>query len=175
MNDQFDFDAAVDNALWYLRDMFAEVRRDVHSLCESPIERLLADSLITTSSLIEGRPPVCLHPSDKPEFGPDTPSLLVSPQRKVGPYRADFALWYRSSMKPVRMVVECDGHAFHEKTKEQARRDKARDRYFLSHGWPVMRFTGSEIHASPERCAGEAGSFLFDLWVKANSGVDIYE
>lgn len=51
------------------------------------------------------------------------------------------------------VAVECDGHEYHERTKEQARRDKSRDRKLLSLGFPVLRFTGSEIHEGPLRAA----------------------
>ena len=74
-------------------------------------------------------------------------------QRSFDQYRADFFV-----TRPGResgFIVECDGHAFHEKTKEQAARDKQRDRWFLSQGYPTMRFTGSEIFNQVGRCADE--------------------
>lgn len=173
---EFDFDRAVEAALDNVREQFAEARAEVHALCQSPIEKRLADALLTDAALLEGKAPLFLMPgAPPPSFVSGDTTLIISPQRPIGAYRADFALWFCSSMKPVRMAVECDGHAFHEKTKEQAQRDKARDRYFVSRGWPVMRFTGSEIHADPAKCASEVGCFMFDLWVKANGGGDFNE
>mgnify|MGYP003580046510 CR=1 FL=1 len=61
----------------------------------------------------------------------------------------------KSHGKPRWMIVECDGHEFHERTKQQARRDKQRDRFFQSIGYKVLRFTGSEIWADPDECASE--------------------
>ena len=49
--------------------------------------------------------------------------------------------------------VECDGHEFHERTKEQAARDRSRDRELTLNGWTVLRFTGSEVHKSAAMCA----------------------
>jgi very-short-patch-repair endonuclease len=49
--------------------------------------------------------------------------------------------------------VECDGHDFHERTKEQAARDKKRDRDLLSRGVTTIRFTGPEIYKNAEGCA----------------------
>lgn len=43
-------------------------------------------------------------------------------------------------------VVECDGHEFHERTKEQAERDRSRDRAVQAMGWRIIRFTGSELY-----------------------------
>lgn len=59
-----------------------------------------------------------------------------------------------------KVIVECDGHAWHEKTKEQAAKDKRRDRFLLSQGWPVMRFTGSEIYADAAGCAEQVRESL---------------
>lgn len=49
---------------------------------------------------------------------------------------------------------------YHEKTKEQAKRDKARDRYFQSLGLIVLRYTGSEIYKNPLKCALDALSII---------------
>jgi uncharacterized protein DUF559 len=63
------------------------------------------------------------------------------------------------------VVVECDGHDFHEKTKEQAARDKSRDRDMLAQGYRVLRFTGSEIHNRAEKCAMEIDAIIRSLTV----------
>ena len=49
-------------------------------------------------------------------------------------------------------MVECDGHAFHERTKDQAARDRSRDRAVQEGGATIFRFTGSEIWNDPVRC-----------------------
>jgi hypothetical protein len=51
--------------------------------------------------------------------------------------------------------VEIDGHEWHEKTKEQAGKDKKRERDLLSEGYKVIRFTGSEIFHDPYKCIGD--------------------
>ena len=48
--------------------------------------------------------------------------ITLQAQVPVGPYRVDFIL-FNSNM---RVVVECDGHDYHERTKDQAKRDRAR-------------------------------------------------
>ena len=54
-----------------------------------------------------------------------------------------------------KLIVECDGYEFHDRTKQQAQRDKSRDRDLQSLGVPVF-FTGSEIWADPFKCATAA-------------------
>lgn len=67
-------------------------------------------------------------------------------------YIADFVIITPRS----RVVIECDGHDYHERTKQQAARDRSRDRAMTEVGWRVMRFTGSEIWANPFACAKQA-------------------
>lgn len=84
-------------------------------------------------------------------------------QVTITQYRVDFlALSGGPTGEILGFVVECDGHEFHEKTKEQAERDKSRDRALLALGLPVMRFTGSEIWKSPFSCAGQVWDMMHD-------------
>ena len=126
--------------------------------CESPIESLVLAALFAVRDM---QPFTTLHFEDgefpeRPEFGE---AAFFYPQVKIGPYRVDLAVWDASIPLEVRdpriMIVECDGHDFHEKTKEQARRDKQRDRFLQSRGYKVLRFTGSEIWADPAAIADE--------------------
>ena len=52
-------------------------------------------------------------------------------------------------------VIECDGHEFHQKTKEQVERDNARMRALQKEGYEVIRFSGTEIWHKPYKCANE--------------------
>src|SRR5262245_34455764 len=55
----------------------------------------------------------------------------------------DFIVSTSFGAEAIRIVVECDGHDYHEKTKWQASRDKRRDRILQRLGYRVFRFTGS--------------------------------
>ena len=94
--------------------------------------------------------------------------LWLRPQREVGSYRVDLVAHFTngagasavaSARDAVKCAIECDGHDFHERTKEQAARDKSRDRTLLSAGYPVMR---SEIWKDPVACAGTFIDFLIN-------------
>jgi very-short-patch-repair endonuclease len=63
-------------------------------------------------------------------------------------------------------VVECDGHDFHERTKEQAERDRSRDRAVQAQGWRMFRFTGSELYRSAMLLVLDEvlGRWAFGLW-----------
>lgn len=85
--------------------------------------------------------------------------LVVEPQKTVDGWRVDFLIhaydWAPHGGKEGwrRLIVECDGHNFHERTKEQAARDRARDREAQCQGLKVFRFTGAELWRDPWACA----------------------
>lgn len=126
--------------------------------CESPIEELLLAAIYAQHNLglVDMHFIGATEPSKSAAFDE---AIFIMQQAKVGPYRVDILIHDASCpfevAEPRFMVVECDGHDFHERTKEQARRDKKRDRFFQSKGYKVLRFTGSEIWADPEACADE--------------------
>lgn len=130
----------------------------VISRCESPIECLLMTALLAERDLTPFTSLFFCNGDmrDEPSFDE---AAFFYVQQKFGPYRVDIAVWDASLpfqiAKPRVMIIECDGHEYHERTKDQARRDKQRDRYFQSRGHKVLRFTGSEIWADPSACAQE--------------------
>lgn len=83
------------------------------------------------------------------------PPLLIRAQAVLDGRRADFLL----HSPPVtgatwrRLIVECDGHDYHERTKKQAARDRRRDRVAALDGYDSFRFTGSELWSDPFGCA----------------------
>lgn len=82
-------------------------------------------------------------------------------QMHVGPFRADFGIAAATADDRVLIVaVECDGHEFHERTREQVARDKARDRAFAERDVRLFRFSGSEIWANAIACADQVLGFV---------------
>lgn len=93
--------------------------------------------------------------------------LIMRPQVQVGDFRVDFLFhvyeWNdANTFRPI--IVECDGHEFHERTKEQAARDRRRDRSAVVNGIPLMRFTGSELWRDPWGCAAEFLDYCARDW-----------
>lgn len=89
--------------------------------------------------------------------------ISLKAQEDIGRFRVDFLLESYGE----RLVVECDGHDFHERTKKQAARDRSRDRWMTGQGVQVMRFTGSEIYADVLSCAREAIRHIEKLGIDA--------
>jgi very-short-patch-repair endonuclease len=137
-------------------------------VCESPIERSLLRSLIEAANERE----LCCACGDEASWtctvGSGVASnieLEITPQARFGPYRVDFYLWLRSDGETLgapSLIVECDGHDFHDRTKRQASRDRARDRALLARCATVFRFTGADIYHDALGCAHECLDFLTD-------------
>lgn len=162
----------------------------VHNLLElvdSPIEAAYLLSLILCARNefmqieIRGQPAGSRFPVHACFAAPESDdSLLILPQAHIGDYRVDYLLrftrirrygWNDKScddgsskiaetIVERQIIVECDGHEFHERTKDQARRDKKRDRRLQALGFPVYRYTGSEIYESAIDCAVETMNAL---------------
>jgi very-short-patch-repair endonuclease len=79
--------------------------------------------------------------------------VKIMQQHKISSYRVDILLMLKKNGEIWPFIIECDGHDYHERTKEQARRDRSRDRWFQLQGLMVIRFTGSEIWEDAVACA----------------------
>jgi very-short-patch-repair endonuclease len=163
---------------------------NVLSQIESPIEKILAAHLVLLDPydygnsirwyFDEGRHDDiihCIH--NDPRWMSDEEAVngvySVFPQYRIGRYRVDF-LVMRSEIdyllnyplvKSEKVIVECDGHDFHEKTKAQAAHDKKRDRFLQSKGMKVFRFTGTEIFGDCVSCVREIYQAI-TLTIKGN-------
>lgn len=142
-------------------------------VCESPIEKRMLAALRFMSAPVycggdEQRPMIASnHEFSDEVFGQWFPKegCAIFPQAKIGAYRVDFLIanrFFHGSTVHL-TVVECDGHDFHEKTKQQAARDKKRDRDLAAIGCYTLRFTGSEIYRDATACANQVGKYLSDL------------
>lgn len=124
--------------------------------CESEIERIFAATAFVGQQVVAGNR---IAPS-RVASGPGM--IFLEPQCEIGSYRVDFLMGFADGADDLLkcIVVECDGHDFHERTKEQAAKDKSRDRYLSAHVARIVRFTGSELFRDPQRCLVEAIQIL---------------
>ncbi len=148
-------------------------------LCESPIEQILLATLHDYwHAEVHTNPKrlQCLlsanYPSHHGIF-----TVICEPQRTVKTleqaYRVDFFVYLtrfrHSATEPecwpemAKLIVEVDGHDFHDRTKEQASYDRRRDRELNLLGYRVVRFTGSDIFNQPYECAEDIDFHIDDL------------
>lgn len=157
--------------------------------CESPIERLFLLALLVNCGFDQTSPVHFLQwatdvDGNKVGEAPmvlgdhvivSTPNrLLIGCQWGIDRFRVDFFLRYEirnwvpnSCVRTAEVIIECDGHNYHERTKEQARCDKSRDRRLARLGFTVFRYTGSELFNDAFGCVEEILGFLSDKAVKA--------
>jgi very-short-patch-repair endonuclease len=83
----------------------------------------------------------------------------------IASYRVDLLLVSCDAM----LAIECDGHEWHDRTKQQASSDRARDRDLLGRGLPVIRFTGSDIVHNATECAAESYGLIRRLQERADA------
>ncbi len=163
-----------DNVLEFLNDtscrigqMHAErFSQDLFVSCverlESPIEDLFHIAVYAQCQAEN----IDLNPD--PEFD-DKGALTIGyginirAQVQIGTFRVDFVLSQKGMgpdefLRPI--VVELDGHAFHDKDKKQRAYEKSRDRFLVKQGFRVLHFTGSEVVADPHKVAYEALDML---------------
>lgn len=78
-------------------------------------------------------------------------------------YRFDFVVaempqtlaFLLSDAVPLKVAVELDGHAFHEKTKDQVTYRNKRDRDLQAAGYVVLHFSYDEMTKRPVECVQE--------------------
>jgi very-short-patch-repair endonuclease len=93
-------------------------------------------------------------------FGTPFFTLYVDRQVQIEGWRVDFLIHVAEitadhQTKFRKLIVECDGHDFHERTKKQAERDRSRDRQAQLSGIEVFRFTGAELWRDPIKYADQ--------------------
>lgn len=78
-------------------------------------------------------------------------------------YYADFMIVLENLIDPNKsydLIVECDGHEFHERTKEQVKHDNERAYALKKHGEDILRFSGSQIYNEPIKCANDVFDYI---------------
>lgn len=116
--------------------------------CESPIEQMLSLELES------------LHLDNSIYFNPNLEIIGFDKQCEIecnkNKYRVDIlipVIFYRKIYKC--FIIECDGHEFHQKNKEQVKKDNIRQRDIEMSGYKIIRFSGSEIYNDAYGCALE--------------------
>jgi len=125
-----------------------------YSDCKSPIEQIfaLAYDMVIINEGFPANELLVIYPQEE---------LLANGHK----YRADFLFdteKYKENYfeHPYKLVIECDGHRFHEKTKEQVVKNNQRDLDLKMNGYDVLHFSGSQIYKDPIKCAYEACVYI---------------
>lgn len=150
-----EFPLSVKERMYYRVGRHLDELLQLAEICDSPIEFLLIDELAERIQSFNMRShftyEIHLHEP-----------IIVNDQT----YKVDFLIAPIGRIHNVEypnLVIECDGHEYHEKTPEQATRDKRKDRVLQLAGYKILRFTGTEIYNSSSQCAKDVISFLIQM------------
>lgn len=175
-----DVESIIDNELSWKPDMKTVLSRyqfDSLASCESPIEQILLANFDRRFRT----------PENFYDYGYFLyPQITINCGKKT--YRADFLAIFSEMVfendEPHEVnkfiLVECDGHDFHEKSKKQVKVRNDRDYDLKMHGFDIVHFSGSEIFNDPEQCVDKIKNLLDvrtedDMSLLENTGmVDIY-
>lgn len=124
-----------------------------YEFAESPIEKIfnLAFDLVSCAETMDG--------------------YWLIPQETIvtddGKFRVDFLFSTEEVSCPWRefqedyfLVIECDGHDYHEKTKEQVAKRNDRDMALKKAGYDVLHLSGSQIYREPMKCARQVVEYI---------------
>lgn len=177
MKKKFGFELLAQQALDYVDGEIDALKQDCKG--DSEIEKLFYHAIHMKIKFGEAVYRRILEPSNDEDFSRwmtdiemPTSVLMIRRQVQLEAGRVDFIIsafdWnsghyanrfphdYDFAVGPDRkwrhLVVECDGHDFHERTKEQAAKDRSRDRKIALSGMEIFRFTGSELWRDPWGC-----------------------
>ncbi len=133
----------------------------------TPIEKLMETAMYAVTALVlmaDHNGTLTLSDEDPATCQMRPHEVKLWRQYKALDWRADFLIGIKGfDGRRHFLIIECDGHDFHERTKEQAAKDRSRDRRSQQAGFVILRFTGSEIYNDPMRCAAEALGTLAEL------------
>lgn len=84
-------------------------------------------------------------------------------------YRTDFYfnisfIYKEKEIDDLKLIIECDGHEFHEKTKEQVIKNNQRDRDLQNKGYEILHFSGSEIYKDILQCKEDIMKFIIEKY-----------
>jgi len=159
MSKLFGFDLLAEQICDRFREDMSWLKEE--NICESKIEQLFWFALVFSirTGVHDIRDVVPLT-DERRELLTTEPFfrryLLIEPQSNFLSWRADFVIHaYSREQGWKSLIVECDGHNFHERTQGQAARDRSRDREAQLAGVEIFRFTGSELWRDPLGCVDQ--------------------
>jgi len=134
---------------------------------ESPIEQILYCALKTIRKLnyIEEAEP---WEDEKITY---LRGLGFYPQYQIEKYRVDFLVGNYIFTKDhiqikKEVIVECDSQQFHDRSEQERRYEKQRDRFLQSKNYKIFHYTGAEIFKNPLLIAQEIIAYVMEKDIK---------
>lgn len=169
MSKPFGWELLTEQIVDYVRSEVECCRSDASG--DSEIERLLHHSVRMAAAFRHTQHSRIVEVTDINAFRQEEDRFTLFYQRQAPlEWQVDFLFWcwdHAPKGGPQgwkSLIVECDGHNSHERNKEQAARDRSRDRWAVQSGYAIFRFTGSEIWRDPLGCALQITDWAAECW-----------
>lgn len=91
-------------------------------------------------------------------------------------YYPDFSFYCNAKphYSDLNLLIELDGHIWHEKSPEKVEQDKIRERELIDNGYTIVRYSGREVYRNPfkvvEECCGKYVTRIIEE-EKKNGGI----
>lgn len=121
--------------------------------CESPIEIILA---------------IALYIKTNGELYFESQVEITTDEKK---YYADFGIFgdgFTNDFikEDFKLIIECDGYEFHQKTKKQVEYDNKREYDIKMLGYDILRFSGTEIYNDVDSCVNKILKYILAKGLK---------
>jgi hypothetical protein len=130
-----------------------DMENNYFNQCDSPIEQIF----LFVMEMYRGTHTV--HFEIYPQY-----SVQVDKKEYIADFLIRFSDYYRAldyyPENDIEIIVECDGHDFHEKTKEQVKKNNERDLALKKAGYEVLHFSGSQIYNDYKKCVSEVADYF---------------
>jgi len=124
---------------------------------KSPIEKIFLTAFEIYTEL-ENKEKIFLFEQEKVQIGKKL--YYVDFMFKADDYLSWLVFGDKIKKHDYKLIIECDGHDFHEKTKEQVKKDNEREYDLKMAGYEVLRFSGSQIYNQPLKCARDTYNYI---------------
>ena len=124
---------------------------------QSPIEKIFITAFELYTEL-ENKKKIYLFEQEKIQIKNKT--YYADFMFKADDYLSGLILGDKIKNFDYKLIIECDGHDFHEKTKEQVKHDNEREYDLKMAGYEILRFSGSQIYNEPLKCARDTYNYI---------------
>lgn len=151
-------DNLVDRVKEIMNQKIIDYKRELLSslyYCESPIEQILSMEIVDLIKQYASSDVIDIVSNNNQEY------IKCDDKTYRVDYLLEIAFLFNGEYKElIKLVVECDGHDFHEKTKEQVMSDNQRNRDIENQGYYILHFSGSELYHNSAKCRREINKFI---------------
>ena len=123
----------------------------------TPIEKIFITAFEMYTNF-ENKKQIYLFPQEEVQI--DNKKYYADFMFKADDYLTKLILGKEIRNYNYKLIIECDGYEFHQKTKQQVQKDNEREYDLKMAGYEILRFSGSQIYNEPLKCAKDTYNYI---------------